>query len=526
MPLAECELAVHLVAIADGPGGTTGTVRAYGYLLEVWSRCRTRLGMTEPFPDSTAPPEPAPDRAGRSGLLAAAQRPGAGVFQVILRCEDGLLTLSAILSPAGGSAQDQAQEPTREPAQAAAERTQETQAPATDWAELEARWDEVAGEPPAELIGDFRLLLAKDARPSLRSAFPRLGPEAAHWDQGTKTRDGIVLGEVSARDDARIARRIVLLAKPGRDAELSAWAWSRGDLAATPFARYLQHTARLRYELRVWADGAHPRRLRQDVDSAVDALIALLPTGAVDADDPDGGGILSSTGRITALLAAETGVVVTVTRMCEMLRTVEIIHGNMAAVLGRQVAADDTQTLFADDRGLAVWLEHRLADDIAYLNAARERARDVTSFADQVVRRIAGERESAARSRQERLTVLQTAITGSILMALTAIQALGYHPAVRAQAAPALTALLSSLTLALSTRVFGVLLIGRSRVLSWLDVSAWGAAAAAASWLALSLVGNVRLGSLSPTGTTGAVSGAAFALAVTAYFVMTKIRRR
>lgn len=494
MPLSEFELAVHIIALASEPG----RARAYEYLRTVWSRCRVQLGMTEPIPDTAVPPEPPADCRSASGILAAAQRPGPDVFQTILRCEDGVFTLSAILSPSVSAA--------------------------AGWAEIEALWDPVGGGCPEEVIGEYRLLLAKAMHPAVKAASDYLQPAEPLWDHGTRSRDGIVIAEVSPRDDSRVKRRLILLAKPGHDTELSAWAWSRGDLTVTPFTRYLIHTAKLRYQFRVWADGKQLRQLRHDVDTAVNALITLLPADTTETGDPGGEEIVAAAGRITALLAKEAGVVVTATRLREMARTVEITHSNMTAAIGRQIQAGGAVTLFSDDRELAAWLEQRLADDITYLDAARDRARDVTSFADQVMQRLAAERENDARKRQQKLTVLQTAITGSILMALTAIQALGYHPAVPPRGAPALIAFLGSLTLALSTRVFGVLLIGRSRTLFGLDLLAWGATIATAVWLVISLSGPVTLAGLGPTATTAAIAVTAFAVTITTYSAITRRR--
>jgi hypothetical protein len=494
VPLSDLELAVHVFAPATGPA----SVLAYDYLAKLWSHCRMELGMSETIPDTGVPAEPPPGPVPGSGVLAAAQRPGDDVFQVILRAEDGVFTLSAILAPTAPSA--------------------------GSWAELEALWDPVGDDRPAEVIGECRLFMAKTDRRGTKAFSGHLPSGAVLWDHGTSTRDGVFISEVSPRDDGRVRRRIVLLVNPGHDAELSAWAWSQGDLAATPFTRYLMHAAKLRYELRVWDGGDWPRKLRRDLDAAVDDLITLLPAGVAGGDNPSEEAIVSATGRITALLAAQTGVVFTATRLREMLRTVEIIRSNMADITGRNALRGRAPTLFTDDSELAMSLEQRLADDIAYLDAARDRARDVTSFGDQVMQRLAGERERSGRRRQEKLTILQTAITGSILMALTAIQALGYHLAVPSRVAPALIAFLGSLTLALSTRAFGILRDGRSHGLTGVDGLAWGAATATASWLGVSVAGDVRLGDLSVAATTVTISLAACIVAVAVYAAMTRRR--
>jgi hypothetical protein len=60
--------------------------------------------------------------------------------------------------------------------------------------------------------------------------------------------------------------------------------------------------------------------------------------------------------------------------------------------------------------------------------------------------------------------------------------------------------------------------------LSGLDLLAWGASAATASWLAVTFAGKARLGGLTATATTVMIAVAAFAVAVTAYAAMTRRR--
>lgn len=81
---------------------------------------------------------------------------------------------------------------------------------------------------------------------------PPLGPFAV-WEASEPGS-----GQV-ARDD-RVDRRIVVVAERHRDAELSAWTWTRGDGRPTPFTRYLLHAAKLRYELRVLGRQPGPAR--------------------------------------------------------------------------------------------------------------------------------------------------------------------------------------------------------------------------------------------------------------------------
>jgi CASPASE and TPR Repeat-Associated N-terminal domain len=95
---------------------------------------------------------------------------------------------------------------------------------AVKWTEIEALWDSVGGDCPEEVIGEYRLLLAKATHPAVKAAADYLQPAEPLWDHGTRSRDGIVIAEVSPRDDARVKRRLVLLARSGNDTALSAWA--------------------------------------------------------------------------------------------------------------------------------------------------------------------------------------------------------------------------------------------------------------------------------------------------------------
>src|SRR5262249_12137697 len=146
--------------------------------------------------------------------------------------------------------------------------------------------------------------------------------------------------EVSPPGDSRVLRRIVVLAPPGRDAELSAWTWSNGKPATPPFARYLLNAAKLRYQVRVWNQGRELARLR---NRAADSVARLRSARLADHAD------------IAALKAVELDVASALAALSAMKRTVDIAADSMARNLAGSVPDGKGTDLFSDDRDLSRW---------------------------------------------------------------------------------------------------------------------------------------------------------------------------
>jgi nucleoside phosphorylase len=128
-------------------------------------------------------------------------------------------------------------------------------APGFTWTQLASRWQEVAARgDDGPLIGvvtifagtvetapDLAIGAVAGALPATADDFWR----AEHNEIGPCT-----LWELPPFVDGR-RRRLVMLAGPGREAELSALIWSRGDAEPAPLTRYLLSAAKAHYERRV-----------------------------------------------------------------------------------------------------------------------------------------------------------------------------------------------------------------------------------------------------------------------------------
>jgi hypothetical protein len=164
------------------------------------------------------------------------------------------------------------------------------------------------------------------------------------------------------------------------EARLSAWTWSRGTTEIAPFGRYLLHVGKVRYQLRVRGDGRAIHELRRTVDDSTCAL-----TGALDrvgAEKTPAGELTALPDLLRRLRSGEAQLVRVSTALGEMRRSVEIARWNMGEVLRRDGPGEAATGLFGDDAGLVDWFAHQLADDRAYLDESRTRARRVGEIAE------------------------------------------------------------------------------------------------------------------------------------------------
>src|SRR5262249_54795581 len=146
---------------------------------------------------------------------------------------------------------------------------------------------------------------------------------------------------------------------------------------------------------------------------------------------------------------AEAGLIWSLTRLRELRRTAEIARHNMR------------ERSLADDLELADWFLLRLDDDLAYAEATRERAREIGVIADQVIAERVQRRAEETARRWERFRVLETAVVGTLLMMLAAIQALGYRVPVPENVKPYIVAALGLTAFALTA--FGLVRWRRNR---------------------------------------------------------------
>ncbi len=363
------------------PVGGEHAAEMYDYLRRLWDACGDQFGMWHPMDRLSLPRQP-PERhrpvtAQVEEPIAARRHAGPGVFQGLLRRVHDVLCLSVMLAPPPESV------PT--------------------WVDLRHRWAQVSEPVPDGLLGVAEIYQARLADPALAHVVPTpaLGaacrlllpaqPAAEDFDgHGIAAADGFAVWEAAREDNARLRRRLVVIAPHDRDPELSAWTWTRGgDAAVTPFARYLMHAAKLRYHLRVWAGGEPLRAQRAATDRAA-ATVARLTDEHSEANTSAGqdapGAALPT--ENTALLSADEArhqvarlraetyhLGAAIAQVRQLRRTVEIAAANLAGYLpatttppesGGKHTADAALGLFADDRSLADWFVQQLDDDLYY----------------------------------------------------------------------------------------------------------------------------------------------------------------
>lgn len=376
--ITEQELVLHVFAHGGGPlAGAAATV-----ISRMWEHCRTELDMRDRVPRLGLPVR-LPDLAlPGPAVLAACQRTDAAA-QAVLRREHDVLNLSVVLSPAEGA-----------------------------WPDLDPLVDallgeparpvgELADEPEPALIGTARLYLGKAegqqgpvaATPQLAAALPRWPHRPGRWTGGQQSSSGLALWESLTGSDSSGDRRLVVLAAPERDAELSDWTWSDGDPALPPLARYLMHTAKLRYQLRVYASYPAADQLCRRADE----VLARLPPGPATTTGTAGAELRADHGRIVHLMATAKTI----------RHTVQIAVHNAAAAIGGELPV---RGLIGDDRAVATAFTQRLSDDLTYLAAAEEGLRRLSD--------LAGARAMAAAETAAPSTALERGPTFGIITAL------------------------------------------------------------------------------------------------------------
>jgi predicted nucleotide-binding protein len=340
--IEDLQFVAHVFAPADGPDADA----AYRAVEEIWRDCGLLLELTDPIPGTGLPHLLAGSRAGLPAdgevELAARERPGANC-QAVLRLHHDVLNLSVALAPA-------------EPGDAIS----------YWWRTFGRQWEMLVGRHRSHLLGEACLYLARveaghSASPALYAELSGLLPDA---DPRQSPSAGVVVPrdlafwEIAPEPDDRVLRRFILAFAPDADAAASAWVWSRGDPAIPPLARYLLHAAKLRYELRVWRSDSQARELRTTLDTLSEEFRRL------GASDPARERLLRLRGLDAKLLHAD---------LRDLRHSVEIAADN----LGR--AFDLSGLLipggaFADDAALAQSMLEGMDDEVAYLDAATERA--------------------------------------------------------------------------------------------------------------------------------------------------------
>jgi predicted nucleotide-binding protein len=382
-PIVDQELVVHVFFPSEAPP----TEAVYQQIKRLWAGCRSQLGMTDPIVGIAATATLPDDRTALPAdeVIAAQERIDANRQAVLRRVYD-VLNLSVVL------AQPIPQERLRRPLASgpAQLRGAESSPPRQlGWAEMAQLWSQASAPGCDAAVGETRLFLARApagaigtvaATQTLGQALEPLLPyredrARGWWRWGTTTRSGYAVWDLSPGGTDTV-REIVIVAAADRDDEVSAWAWSDGTTDLPPFARYLLHAAKLRYEARLldaWEQG--PRH--GDIDGLLAELSAALTP---DAAYPGRVGLLRS--RLSRLRAEETRLMSLEASLAKMSTTVGIAGGNLRAAADRD-GGEGAVGLYAADQELALWLSQQVEDDLAYLRADLVRTRRVGELAGQ-----------------------------------------------------------------------------------------------------------------------------------------------
>lgn len=348
------ELVVHVFVVADG------TPADRRFVEDLWHRCVAEFALDDAVASHPADWPTALPATGEGETLLAV-RSGPDVHQAAVRQVHDVLCLSLILAPPD----------------------------APGWSELEACWARVRWPPTPGVFGTARILQARLAETDAALDVAALAPVVAERSGIGGWRPGVLrtqppygpfvvweAGDGETGEPAwegRADRCIAVLAPADHDAQLSAWTWSRGPTRLTPFARYLLHAAKIRFELRVRATSPS-RALRQEADRLVRQLEPALTAGR--ADDTD-------VARANRLRALESRLHQVRAWLTDLRIAVRIAARNLREYAG----GDQSEGLFADDRGLAAWLDTQLGNDLAHLQEAPELARRAAENVAELLRR-------------------------------------------------------------------------------------------------------------------------------------------
>lgn len=364
-PVVDQEFVVHLFAPLRGPDAA-GTYRDIRLL---WLRCGRQLGITSDvsgFSPGELPPTPA-ELA--SDFVAVRESPAADRYCVLRRLDDLINISVALAQPAPEGLRSQGHPPRRR----------------LGWTDFARLWARLGSHD--SMLGEARLYLARTPPGSMalatataelgRSLDPLLPPRpdrAAGWQRyGVVTADGFAVWDTNPAGDTDRIRELVLIAAADQDDEMSAWAWSDGSAMVPPFARYLSHATRLRFEARLLATW-HRGSVSADTGQILAELAATIPERA------GGDQAEMARSRLRRLRAEEAKMADLQSDLARLNETVIIARANLAVAPGAQSGAEATG-IFAADQALAGWLTGQIEHDLRYVTIDLDRIRRAAELA-------------------------------------------------------------------------------------------------------------------------------------------------
>ncbi|GIF42228.1 hypothetical protein Axi01nite_65390 [Actinoplanes xinjiangensis] len=391
----------------------------------------------------------------------------------------------------------------------------------TTWIDLQRRWETVLDGAPAVTgsLGSAVVYLAQisgdvPAHVSIKPLLPLLPAADRTNPAKVMFERGINLWELPPTAGGAVAhhRRFAAVAPLTERDTLDRWLWSDDRPGLVPFTRYLLHAAKLRYQQLVLVrDLPAVRDAVADARAQCDALAAHMQRPL----PPDR--LRAVSARLTAAQSRERGLVDSLSRIRSMTGTVRTADRNMRAALGRP-AIDEPGGPLDNDRHIAAWLTDQLGTEETYLQATNERVSQVTGLAAAAV-------ETAQRTRQESLTLLQTSLLGGLVTALAAIQSLEYELPIRSSLHAPLIAALTAIAVWLPTAILHW--PPGSRPGRWrpFDAALYGFVGAGLAWLATG-IGGVLIAGTTPHWHWTLPITAAAGLCTAAVPLLSRSRRR
>ncbi|MBT2487785.1 hypothetical protein J7E96_04410 [Streptomyces sp. ISL-96] len=482
--LAREALQLHYFFASQRFGDTAGP------LLELlWETC-AQAGMGTALQPGGELSLPADLRNG-VGFLSLRQRADAtGSMQAMLYRLHDVVVLTVMLAAEEG------------PGRTAEESAQVLRALERIWEEARARAASAAGDTDASLIGAVRIyrslgILDGSSPPDHALVGERLRRELSpqsRLSRPVETEDGLTLWEITRPGEALSVRRDFLLTTLATDQQegfLDDWSWYAEHEGLVPLTRYLIGAALIRENYRLRRDSADAvseriDRLRRRGEELTTKWQELMASSATQ--PATGRRALArweSIAKQAQQALAEERLASTMMRgLRNMTRSLEVASAGLH-VLGS--GADGRPTVLQNDEELSVKLAAVLDDDVTYLGIAQEQMAEAARVAT----------ESAAQrlqNHQQYLSLIQTTVIGSVLLTLTAIQALAYKLPVPVRLHAPLIALLGSLGLVLPLVVVRRWRGGTGgRIADVLEIGSLVVTGAAAGWLVGSFLGHTAL---------------------------------
>ena len=260
------------------------------------------------------------------------------------------------------------------------------------WPNLERAWAGVAADLAAEdVLGEARIFLALLPRPSsassahdndathmrvldlVRAAIPE--PSDDGWWQRSDTipfhspdgrTEDVLMWEIGPRTgDERSVRRLVAVAPARPEHQADRFPWTNSGDMPDPLTRHLMHAARLRYQIRIFADGKRSRQLGDELRFLVKNF---------------SGGEAGERERLSAHLPrAHEAAIALRAELAATRHAIDAIGADLGNALSLPVSSFGSGAL-NEDRHLVTRFGQRLDDETTQLDAAIRNAHSLRRF--------------------------------------------------------------------------------------------------------------------------------------------------